>query len=431
MLYLTVRREVAIAADHQLATASQLLYTLMQEELAAGVAAPKAKPQHITEPLLSQEDRQAFRAASDARMFAIFRDGVAIARSQQGPPTSAIPRQRGFRDFPAPDGIWRSYGLMIPRHDLLIVVAERHSVRDLALTPVVRRLTLPFLLLLAGGAALLWFAMRRGVSEIHRLGADLTERTVQDLTALDETRWPRDLAPLIQSLNKLFARLEQAFDLEQAFTDDVAHQLRTPLAAIRIQAQMIRNTAPPDLHGDINQLIALADRTNRLIGGMLTLARLNATAVQREIIDLHPVIADIVAEQMTGMLPERMAFSVRPEASVNWTTDTALLKIALAAIIENAATHARSGGRVDIHLDRTETALAITIRDCGPGVPLQDRTRLLRRFERGSPNVPGSGLGLSIAARAVAILGGEIFLGEHPDGPGLVVILRLFAAPEK
>ncbi|MGC4252738.1 MAG: ATP-binding protein [Sphingobium sp.] len=426
ILYAVAQKEVRQAADHQLVNATQMLYILMREELAAGIAdssvddEPAALP-----PLLSAEDREVFRTNPDWGMFAVFRQGTLIGRSRSGPASKLVPLQPGFHDFSAPDGTWRSYGLLVPEKAVLVVVAERHAARDLAFAPVARRLALPLLLMVAASAGLVWLAMRRGLREIRRLGAELRARRVADLTPLAKGEWPRDFEPLILSLNSLFARLDQAFELEQAFTDDVAHQLRTPLAAIRAQAQLLRKMASPDLRHEADQLMAAVDRANDLVGGMLTLARLDATAIERIPVDIGALVADLVADQLRQWPPEDIVFSVSPDRPVLFDTDPSLLKISLAAVIENAARHAATGGHVDIAYEITGAGLEIRVADHGPGIPSKDRQRLLQRFERGASDMPGSGLGLSIAARATSILNGDILLDDAPGGPGLLVTIRI------
>ena len=426
ILYMVAVREVRLAADHQLINASRMLFVLMREELDEERREPdRSTPPDATPPLLSAEDREAFRTNPDWGMFVVFRRGVPIAQSQDHGETRPIPMRAGFQNFKAGGTSWRSYGLPVPEYDVLVVVAERSAAHDLAFMPIARRLALPLVVLVIGSAGLLWLALRRSLSEIRRLGADLRARGFADLAPLNREEWPDDLAPVVLSLNRLFARLDHAFELEQAFTDDVAHQLRTPLAAIRVQAQLLRKMAAPDLHPETDQLMAAVDRANDLVSGMLTLARLDATAIERVPTDVCALVADLVAEQVLQLPAQSVAFSVSPDVPVVFETDPAPLKIILSALIENAVRHAGSGGQIAIAITDHGADLHIAVADRGPGIPPEDRERLLRRFERGSPHAPGSGLGLSIAARATTILGGTVGLDGRGDGPGLVVTVRI------
>ncbi|TCM20859.1 two-component system OmpR family sensor kinase/two-component system sensor histidine kinase QseC [Novosphingobium sp. PhB165] len=429
ILYSVASVEIGRSSDAQLVNASRLLYMMMQDELTAGVMVARSNDlAGKADPLLSAEEKKAFRASYDWCMFAVFWKGQPVAQSSWGAPVELVPRQPGLHDFTALGERWRSYGLPGRDPRLLVVVAERDAMREFSIGPVVRRLVLPLFLLLTAAMVILWWTLRKSLSEVERLAATLNARTLADLMPLVPEDWSRDLGPLIVALNKLFARLEQAYELEQAFTDDVAHELRTPLAAIRAQAQLLRKTAPQPIVEDVNRLLAVVKRANDLVDGMLTLARLNATAVSVRSVDIHALVADVVAEALINLPPDEIEFTVLPEHVVRWTCDPASLQIALAAVIHNAVRHAREGGQVDIAIIRTSDHLVVTIGDRGPGVPAEDRDRLLRRFERGAAPSSGSGLGLSIAVKAMTLARGSIELLDRQDGPGLLVVLTLPAA---
>ncbi|WP_395334564.1 histidine kinase dimerization/phospho-acceptor domain-containing protein [Novosphingobium sp. BL-8H] len=385
VLYSVASREIGRASDAQLANASRLLYMMMQDELTAGVLAARGKglgtgPGSASDPLLSSEEKRAFHASYDWCMFAVFWEGQPVAQSGWGAPVDLVPRQPGLHDFAAVGDRWRSYGLPGRDPRLLVVVAERDAMRKLSVGPVMRKLALPVLLLITAAMIVLWLTLRKSLSEVERLASSLSARTLADLTPLDPQDWSRDLGPLITALNTLFARLEQAYELEQAFTDDVAHELRTPLAAIRAQAQLLGKTAPASAGEEIGRLLATVTRANHLVGGMLTLARLNATAVSARSIDVHALVADVVAEAVVNLPCDGIEFTVLPYHVVRWQCDPASLLIALSAVIENAVRHAADGGRIDIAVVRTFDHLVITVGDRGPGVAADDRDRLLRRF---------------------------------------------------
>ena len=431
VIYSVANVEVGRASDAQLVNASRLLYMMMQDELTAGALAARGQGLGAeTDPLLSSEERKAFHASYDWCMFAVFWQGQPVARSGWGAPIDLIPRTRGLHAFTAMGDRWRSYGLLGNDPRLLVVVAERDSMRQFSMVPVIRKLAVPLILLIGAAMIVLWWTLRKSLSEVERLASSLSARTLADLTPLQPEDWSRDLGPLITALNTLFGRLEQAYELEQAFTDDVAHELRTPLAAIRAQAQLIHRTAPDALHEDLRRLLAAVDRANALIDGLLTLARLNATSVASRSVDVHALVADVVAETVMNLPPEAMEFTVTPDHIVRWRCDPGALQIALSAVIANAALHAREGGHIDIAVVRGGDRLVIAVGDRGSGVASTDRERVLRRFERGASPRPGSGLGLSIAVKAMALGGGTIWLEDRQDGPGLLVVLTLPARPD-
>ncbi|MEE4452807.1 HAMP domain-containing sensor histidine kinase [Novosphingobium resinovorum] len=426
VLYMVALREIGRASDAQLVNAARLLYMMTQDDVATGVLVRHDSVVAADgDPLLSTQETQAFQASYDSCMFAVFWQGRLIARSGWGAPVDRVPRRPGLHDFTAMGEQWRSYGMRGHDTRLLIVVAESGAMLEFSIGRLLGELALPLLALLAAAMVVLWWTLRKSLSQVERLASTLGARSLSDLEPLLPEEWPRDLEPLIVALNKLFARLEGAYELEQAFTDDVAHELRTPLAAIRAQAQVLRRLAPQGLGEDADRLVAMVDRANALIDGMLTLARLNATAVTARSVDVHALAAEVLAEAFVDLPEDAMGLSVIPDHIVRWRCDPSLLQIALSAVIGNALRHARAGGRLDVAIMRASDRLVVTIGDRGSGVPAAERERLLRRFEHGASASSGSGLGLSIASKAMSLLAGSIRLEDRTDGPGLLVILTL------
>jgi len=426
VLYIVAEREIGHASDAQLVNAAQLLDMMMQDELAAGVLIRRDRVVATDgDPLLSPEDARAFQVSYDSCMFTVFWEGRLVAQSGWGAPVALVPKRAGLHVFTAQGDRWRSFGLVNRDRKLLIVVAERHPAMGFSVSRLISQLGLPLLALLLVAMLVLWWTLRKSLSQVERLASTIAARSLSDLEPLEPQQWPVDVAPLVLALNKLFARLEGAYELEQAFTDDVAHEMRTPLAAIRARAQVLRKLAPDALSYDVERLMCVVDRTNALIDGMLMLARLNATAVAPRSVDVHELVAEAVADAMADLPARSMECSVTPDHIVRWVCDASLLRIALSAVIGNAVRHASSGGHLDIAIVRGAERLVITVGDRGPGIAAPERERLLRRFEHGASTTSGSGLGLSIAAKAMALLAGAIRLEDRPDGLGLLVILTL------
>jgi signal transduction histidine kinase len=432
VLYVVAEREIGEASDAQLVNAAQLLSMMMQDDLAAGVLVQHDKVIGADgDPLLSTQDTRAFQASYDSCMFTVFWEGRLVAQSGWGAPIELTPRQSGLHNFNAQGDRWRSYGLLGHDRRLLIVVAQRHPARPFSAGRLLGELGLPMLALLGVAMLVLWWTLRKSLSQVQRLASTIGARSLSDLEPLAPQQWPPDVEPLVIALNKLFGRLAGAYELEQAFTDDVAHELRTPLAAIRAQGQLLRRLAPSVLSDDVTRLVAMVDRANDLVEGMLTMARLNATSLSVRSVDIHELVAEVVAEALMSLPADTMTFTVKPEHIVRWVCDASLLRIALSALVENAVRHARAGGRLDIAIVRASDGLVITLGDRGPGIQPMDRERLLRRFERGAICTIGSGLGLSIAKKAMTLMAGSIRLKQRPDGIGLLVVLTLPSIAEK
>ncbi len=430
ILYNFAQREIGIATDAQLVNAAHLLERMMQDELTSGVLVQQDQVIAANgDPLISPEDAQAFQASYDSCMFIVFWKGRVVTQSGVGGPLRNVPRETGLHSFTALGGKWRSFGLEGTTPGLLIVVAQRGDMREFSIPRMLGELAIPLVGLMLASTMVLWWTLHKGFAKVESLASTLNARSLSDLAPLIPGEWPSDFGPIITSLNRLFDRLGGAYELEQTFTDDVAHELRTPLAAIRAQAQMVHKLGSAVTHQDLDRLVAMVDRAHKLIEGMLVLARLNATALALRSIDVHALVADVVADALMALPADAMECSVTPEHVVRWTCDAALLQIALAAVIGNATRHARDGGRLDIALMRGEDRLVVTVADRGPGIPRAERERMTRRFEHGSLATSGSGLGLSIASKALGLLGGALWLKDRPDGTGLLVVMSIGMAP--
>ena len=419
------------SADDQLVTATNVLLALMGDELAERAQArPSASPTiEIGDEFLSSEDARAFHAAADWRMFAVFERGRLMLRSDTGPPSALLPHDPGFHDFGDARSQWRSYGLAVPRFGLVLIVGEALDQRHDVLTRIAGVLALPLLALIAAAALLLCFSLRSGLFDLRRLSAALSARSSNDLERFDVAAWPTDLSMLLGALNRLFARLDEAFAREQRLTDEAAHQLRTPLAAIKVRAQALLSTLPPGSGADGTALLATIDRTAQLSDRLLLAARVEATAVHRRAVDLRDVAIAVVGELVVVAALRDIDFAVDDARTVAIATDTHLLGNALGAICENAIKYAPRGSIVEIATAPDGAGGgAIIVSDRGPGIPPADRERAFERFTRLPSAKPGAGLGLAIARRAVDLLGGGVTLGSAADGIGLVVRIALPAA---
>ncbi|MBB2165216.1 hypothetical protein HLH26_11860 [Gluconacetobacter sp. 1b LMG 1731] len=419
--YFMARADVERASDHSLILSANMLYALMQEELAAAPAAS------FPATLLSSEDKLAFRTGARSRMFAVFVHGTCIVHSEDAPSPDIIPQTPGFHYFD--HGLWRAYGLEIPQHGLRIVVAERRADIDQTITSFLRQITLPLNILVVASAILLWVMLRSGLAEMRRLSLQLDRRSFHDLEPLDPQVWSRELSGLVGKLNTLLERVRTGIQHEQMFTDAAAHQLRTPLAALRLHAELLTRDAAI-ASNRIQPLLDCVTQASALIDRMLLLARLDTTAPAMTEFDIAALIATVLSSHALLAVQSGVAFSFEIHAMCRIVSDQALLEIALAALVENSITHAACGGAIDIHVhDLRKGALCmvcIDIADRGPGIPKSCRSRVFDRFYQLREGYGGGhGLGLSIAARAIEILDGTIELGDRIDGPGLVASILL------
>lgn len=430
--FFTAQDRVDKVYDGQLIIGANVLRALMSDELREQAAGTGREQQLEIDDsaLLSPEDRQAFDDFADWRMFRIWRHGRLSVGSDTGPPAAPLPAADGFSDLRAPNGDrWRVYTLRVPAHDITVQVGERTDIRAFLIREIAAGAALPLLLLAPLLAGLLWLSLRDGLGALRLLMIEIGRRSVRDLSPLAIEPWPRDLHLLVRAINRLFARIERAVQHERSFLDSAAHQLRTPLAAVKLQTQLIAGeTDPEEREALTRRLGESVDRAAAMTDSLLTLARLEARSRSPE-----GLSGDLRAETVAA-IADLAPLAARRQVELSFdgpeqapSGDPLLLRLVAANLIENAVNHAPAGSEVEIQLADGPAGVGLRVCDHGPGIAASERDKVLRRFYRGaSGRRDGSGLGLSIVAEAVRLLNGRLVLGDRPDGqPGLCVNVDL------
>jgi signal transduction histidine kinase len=287
----------------------------------------------------------------------------------------------------------------------------------------------PLLLVIPALLLLSWLIIGDALRPLYRIGRVVETRSPEDLSPIGGQDAPREIRPLVGAIDRLLERLRQALERERRFTADAAHELRTPLAALKAQAEVAQRARDPrERTNALRQIDNGVERTTHLIEQLLTLARLEPDsneALKMRPISLCPLIEDAVANLFPNALRKHIDLGLQScgcdgkPVLGNATT----LGILLCNLIGNAIRYTPKGGRIDIrtHLDAGRVSLEVA--DTGPGIPPQQRKRVFERFYRANEHrkTDGSGLGLSIVARIVELHGAEITLSETSDSGGLTV----------
>jgi two-component system sensor histidine kinase QseC len=323
---------------------------------------------------------------------------------------------------------WRVFSTWDTRRRYLVQVAERDEARREIATGVAASLLLPLLFVLPLLGFLIWLAIARGLRPLTALGRQVEAREAGNLTALDPGDAPLEIVPLVRSLNALFARVASLIENERRFTADAAHELRTPLAALRAQAQVALGAGDDaERRRALANVIAGCDRATRLAEQMLTLARLEPEQRGGHAgrCELRALARQAAADLAPAALAKGIELEMIAGRDVEVHAQPALIAILLRNLVDNAIRYSASEGHVQIAVSESGSTKCIAVSDDGPGIEAGERQKVGQRFYRvlGSGE-SGSGLGLSIVHRIAAIHGATVTLGEGLGGRGLRVTVE-------
>ncbi len=345
---------------------------------------------------------------------------VYASRDHRALPTRAV---LGYADLQAEGGgRWRTFA--VAAGERVIQVAQPLTVRRNLAADAALRGVWP----LVGAAPLLaaglWALVERLLRPLSRLARQVGERDAAALGALPEDGLPDEVAPLVHSLNQLLARLGAALDSQRAFVADAAHELRSPLTALKLQAQLIERAPDAASRREAQAaLVAGVDRATRLVAQLLALARSEPGAAQPplEPVALLPLARQVLADtaplaQSRGSRLELNAPGLADDTTL--AADPAALAVLLRNLVDNALRYTPAGGRVVVTLQREASQWTLQVDDSGPGIAAADRERVFERFVRGDYTgaETGSGLGLAIVEAIARRHGGQISLDDAPLG---------------
>ncbi|HCX32823.1 MAG TPA: two-component sensor histidine kinase [Rhodocyclaceae bacterium] len=417
--FFSARKEVGEILDGHLAQAASLLIVQLGHELDE-IDTERA-------PALHEDARKvAFQVWEQGRVLRL-RSANAPAEALAGP-------AGGFSERPIAGRTWRVFSQWSSDRGYLVHVAERADAREKIARKLAARQLQPLLVAIPLLALLVWLAVRRALHPLRALARQIANREAQNLAPVEALDAPREVRPLIGQINALLARLGESIEIERRFTADAAHELRTPLAAVRTQAQVaLAETAEAPRRHALDAVLAGCDRLARLTEQLLTLSRLEnqAEGIALKTCALDGIAAQGAADAAPAALAKSIEISLEAQENVALRGQPDLLQAALRNLLDNAVRYCPAGAAVRIRVRADEGRARLTVEDGGPGIPEAERARVLERFHRilGS-GAEGSGLGLAIVARVAELHRAQLELGDSPLG-GLAVTLRFPAAGEE
>lgn len=410
-------RAISVLRDDQMEQEAAFLMVLAKHEAAEGEAIG----------LIATVEPADLHAMLGTRTgFRIWSGKVLMTQSAPNPAPLAGPPPEGFSNRDLNGKRWRIYALRHPELPITIEVSEPYALRTTMVRHIVESLIVPLLLLIFATSLIAYLQVTRAMRPMRAISRDVDRRDSNDLQPLSGHSIPIEIAPFLAAFNRLIERLRLTIDREREFADNAAHELRTPLAALKTRAQIVAR----ELEGDAArqesaiQLVAATDRATAVIDHLLLLNRLANSSATPDRVDFSELVAD-VARDLAPLALDRnqgIGADIAPGICVAGHRDA--LRILVRNLIDNAIRYTPAGGAIGVSLSREEPAQCmLRVTDDGPGIPADRLEAVFDRFVRLSHNEPGSGLGLSIARRVVEQHHGTIRLENRPRG--IVVIVAL------
>ena len=355
------------------------------------------------------------------------RSGQLLYKSAAAPIERLSPIDQGFSEETFAGQRWRVVSVLSQDARLLVQVAERLDIRQEMIEPILVYLLTPLLWILPIIGVLTWFAVARGLYPLRDLANEVAARTPYDMRPLQPLLSYAETAPLVHEINELLGRLRQALETERSFTADAAHELRTPLAVIGVQAHVLAQSCRGEQEA-LQDLQQSVERAGSLVRQLLTLARLDSQgfALQRRRHDLDALVRERIAVLARRGLEKQIEVEMLSSGSLAVSIDWESFVSVIDNLIDNAFRYTPVGGHVQVSLESTETHARLRIADDGPGIPPAEREKVFQRFYRlPGMEMVGSGLGLAIVRRIIALHGASIRLAQGLDGRGLGVEIML------
>jgi two-component system, OmpR family, sensor histidine kinase QseC len=331
----------------------------------------------------------------------------------------------GLSDLTIQGTKWRIFKIHDNAKQINFVVGERYDIRNQLLHRIAENSFYIMLLTYPISGLLIWVIVGWGFKSLQRITNEVSNRAPSYLEPVALHEAPIEIKPLIEELNSLFERLHEAFEREKRFAADAAHELRTPLAALKTQAQVVTKTTDENERKILlENLIHGVDRIVHIVQQLLTLSRLvpEAASVYDVVeINLSKLSAEIIAQLVPMALEKNIEIELdAPETSTIIRGNLTGLSILIRNLVDNAIRYTPENGSVRVEIDQTDDYIILRVIDTGPGIPEELRARVFERFYRViGNNASGSGLGLAIVQQIAQLHQAIIKLKSPKSGRGL------------
>lgn len=361
-----------------------------------------------------------FRLGNDLA-FQIWEDGRLLAASYHAPTAPISAYTPGF-DYANFNGYrWRTYAGRDRDRGRWVMVAERGDLRFVLAENVVLESILPILLSIPLAGILTWLVVSHGLAPLRALAGQLKNKQANDLSPLEYPAPRRELDQVIQSINAFIARLSAALEREKRFSADAAHELRTPISALKVQLHNLSEEVDTG-NDSFQQLREGVERMQHLVEQLLALYRMTPEefAARRRPVDVHQLAQELIARQYEAFERKGQSLELAGRRCVI-QGDAFALETLLANLLDNAGKYTPPGGSIMVRIERGKTEACLLVEDSGPGIAQAGRERVYERFFRApdvpqAESVPGCGLGLAIVKQVADMHGARLSLHDSPLG---------------
>ncbi|EKB29948.1 ATP-binding protein [Aeromonas dhakensis] len=353
--------------------------------------------------------------------------GGILLRSPSAPSQPLGALAPGFNSVTKDNHEWRTFTLYNQDAQTWLIVAERDDERSELASKMATLTMLPLLITLPFLLGLLWWLISRGLAPLRQLAQAIGERHPANLSPLTLKIRAQELTPLTNEINRLMHALADTIEREKQFTNEAAHELRTPLAVLRIHSEnaLAAEDAESRQHSLQKMLLAL-DRSDRLLRQLLTQARIdNQQGLELSELNLNQLLQGTLATLAPIALKKDQQLSLEGTEQLTVMGQATLLELMFSNLIDNALRYTQAQGEIVVEACQEGHRVRVDIRDNGPGIPTAALSRLCERFFRVNPQQgDGVGLGMAIVSRIAQLHGADLDIHNRPEG-GLEVSVLL------
>jgi two-component system sensor histidine kinase QseC len=356
------------------------------------------------------------------------KDGKLLLHSPSVPKVSLSNEAEGFSDETLDKQKWRVFTAQNEKAGIKTVLAERYDTRNELGHRIAQDDLYIMLLTFPLSGLLIWIIIGRGLDSLDKVAQEVANKAPTNLAPVDLEEVPEEIKPVIDELNKLFYRLQEGFEREKRFAADAAHELRTPLAALKAQAQVALNTNDlTEKNHALQKLISSVNRSTHIVQQLLTMSRLvpesSAAIHDLDTVNLVKVARETLAMLGSNALEKNIDLEFEHDHNPPpFSGNPIAIGILIRNLVDNAIRYTNENGKVLVKVFKNDKNLILEVRDNGPGIPEELQERVFERFFRilGTKS-SGSGLGLAIVKQICDLHGAKVELSKPPEGTGLII----------